>query len=101
MNDNQLHNLYTFLTRKFDTIDARFNAIDERFEIIDRKFDEVDARFDKIDIRLEGIDARFDENETIQNEILNAIGTNLAEHHTTLRNHSKRIVKLERRTASP
>ena len=51
------------------------------------------------------IDSRFDENDTIQNEILNAIGEvqesqNKAIHRQAevIDNHERRILKLEKRT---
>lgn len=71
MSENQLHNLYTYLDKKFSSIDARFDAID----------------------------TRFDENELIQNEILNAIGSEISETNRILKNHEKRITELERHPA--
>lgn len=52
------------------------------------------------------IDTRFDENDTMQNEILNAIGENQELHSKAIRyqannldDHERRIVKLEKRVA--
>jgi uncharacterized coiled-coil DUF342 family protein len=60
----------------------------------------------RIDTRFEAINARFDENDTMQNEILNAIGENQELHSkaihyqaNNLDDHERRIVKLEKRAA--
>ena len=56
-----------FLSKQFETIDARFDKIDTRFdkvdakfEAIDAKFEKIDGKFEKVDARLEAIDAKFD-----------------------------------------
>ncbi|MGB4762563.1 MAG: hypothetical protein WBP12_04390 [Candidatus Saccharimonas sp.] len=64
--------------------DEQFNKIDQRFEQIDQRFEQIDQRFDKIDKRFEQIDDRLDTIELTQNEILNAVGAELADHETRI-----------------
>jgi len=78
MSDNQLSSLYSFLSEKFDSIDARL---------------------DKMDIRFDAINRRFHENRLIQDEILNAIGGEFTSTRQVLNNHEKRLTKLEKRPA--
>ena len=56
---------------------------------------EINKRFDDINKRLDSMDKRFDENEEIQNEILNAIGTDLNRHSARLDDYEDRLKKLE------
>ena len=56
----------------------------------------MDERFDDINKRLDSIDKRLDENEEVQNEILNAIGTDLNRHSARLDDYEDRLKKLER-----
>ena len=60
---------------------------------------EINKRFDDINKRLDSMDKRFDENEEIQNEILNAIGTDLNRHSARLDDYEDRLKKLERGVA--
>lgn len=45
------------------------------------------------------IDARFEENDEKLNEILNAVGADLAKHTAKLDDHDERLVRLEKRAA--
>ena len=56
---------------------------------------EINKRFDDINKRLDSMDKRFDENEEVQNEILNAIGTDLNRHSARLDDYEDRLKKLE------
>ena len=60
---------------------------------------EINKRFDDINKRLDSMDKRFDENEEVQNEILNAIGTDLNRHSARLDDYEDRLKKLERGVA--
>ena len=62
----------------------------------DKKFDQIDKRFEQIDTRFEQIDRRFDDLEAGQNEILNAIGGEIASLSTSQENHEIRIIRLEK-----
>ena len=56
---------------------------------------EINKHFDEVNKRLDYMDRRFDENEEVQNEILNAIGTNLNRHSERLDDCEYRLKKLE------
>jgi hypothetical protein len=56
---------------------------------------EINKRFDGINKRLDSMDKRFDENEEVQNEILDAIGTHLNRHSARLDDYEDRLKKLE------
>ena len=60
---------------------------------------EINKRFDGINKRLDSMDKRFDENEEVQNEILDAIGTHLNRHSARLDDYEDRLKKLERGVA--
>lgn len=62
---------------------------------INKRFDDINKRFDDINERLDGMDKRFDENEEVQNEILDAIGTHLNRHSARLDDYEDRLKKLE------
>lgn len=83
------------IDKRLDEIDERLDKADERFDEIDRRLDNMDRRFDEVDKRLDNMDKRFDENEEVQNEILNAIGTNLNHHSARLDDCEYRLKKLE------
>ena len=76
--------------------DKKFDQIDKRFEQIDKRFEQIDKRFEQIDTRFEQIDRRFDDLEAGQNEILNAIGGEIASLSTSQENHEIRIIRLEK-----
>jgi len=80
-------------------INKRFNGINRRLDNTDKRLDGMDKRFDDINERLGSIDKRLDENEEIQNEILNAIGTDLNRHSARLDDYEDRLKKLERGVA--
>ena len=81
--------------KRLDRIDKRLDKADERFDEIDRRLDNMDRRFDEVNKRLDNMDRRFDENEEVQNEILNAIGTDLNRHSARLDDYEDRLKKLE------
>ena len=60
---------------------------------------EINKCFDDINKRLDSIDKRLDENKEVQNEILNAIGTDLNRHSARLDDYEDRLKKLERGVA--
>ncbi|MDO4712683.1 MAG: hypothetical protein Q4B05_02140 [Candidatus Saccharibacteria bacterium] len=68
-------------------------------EEIDGLRKEMNQRFEDIDRRFEDIDRRFDENAEAQNEILNAIGTEFADHEKRLNKHDLRLARLEKQAA--
>lgn len=69
--------------------------INKRFDDVNKRLDGMDKRFDDINERLDSIDKRLDENEEVQNEILNAIGTDLNRHSARLDDYEDRLKKLE------
>ena len=83
------------MDERFDSINKRLDGMDERFDSINKRLDGMDERFDDINERLDSIDKRLDENEEVQNEILNAIGTDLNRHSARLDDHENRLKKLE------
>ena len=84
------------MDKRFDSINKRLDGMDERFDSINKRLDDMDERFDDINNRLDSIDKRLDENEEVQNEILNAIGTDLNRHSARLDDYEDRLKKLER-----
>ncbi len=52
--------LRSWISARFDKVDADFTKVDARFDKVDANFAKVDARFDKVDSRFEKVDARFD-----------------------------------------
>ena len=52
--------LRSWISARFDTVDADFAKVDARFDKVDARFDKVDARFDKVDAEFAKVDARFD-----------------------------------------
>ena len=51
---------FTKVDARFDKVDADFTKVDTRFDKVDARFDKVDARFDKVDADFDKVDARFD-----------------------------------------
>ena len=84
---------------RLDGMDKRFDSINKRLDGMDERLDGMDKRFDDINERLDSIDKRLDENEEVQNEILNAIGTDLNRHSARLDDYEDRLKKLERGVA--
>ena len=83
------------IDERLDKADERFDEIDRRLDDMDRQFGEINKRLDDMDNRFDEINKRFDENEEVQNEILNAIGTDLNRHSARLDDHEGRLKKLE------
>ena len=52
--------LRSWISARFDTVDADFAKVDARFDKVDARFDKVDAEFAKVDARFDKVDARFD-----------------------------------------
>ena len=50
----------SWISARFDTVDADFAKVDARFDKVDADFARVDARFDKVDADFAKVDARFD-----------------------------------------
>ena len=69
---------------------SRLDGMDKRFDDVNKRLDDMDERFDDINKRLDSIDKRLDENEEVQNEILNAIGTDLNRHSARLDDYEDR-----------
>ncbi len=77
-------------------VSAAMKEQDEKFE---KRFGTLEKRFDAMDERFDAMDRRFDDADEKQDEILNAIGTDMADHSVTLDNHEVRIVRLEKAAA--
>ena len=52
--------LRSWISARFDKVDADFAKVDARFDKVDADFAKVDARFDKVDADFAKVDARFD-----------------------------------------
>ncbi len=52
--------LRSWISARFDKVDADFAKVDARFDKVDARFDKVDADFAKVDARFDKVDARFD-----------------------------------------
>ena len=95
----EINKRFDDVNKRLDGMDKRFDDINKRLDNTDERFDDMDERFDDINKRLDSIDKRLDENEEIQNEILNAIGTDLNRHSARLDDYEDRLKKLERGVA--
>jgi uncharacterized protein (DUF3084 family) len=97
---------------KFSEVDARFAQVDARFEQVDARFEQVDARFQRIETRLDAIDRRFEwlmvgiaqQFEAMQkymdgrfNEILEALDVRASPIERQVRDHERRLRRLEDR----
>ena len=95
----EINKRFDDVNKRLDGVDERLDGMDKRFDSINKRLDGVDERFDDINKRLDSIDKRLDENEEVQNEILNAIGTDLNRHSARLDDYEDRLKKLERGVA--
>lgn len=95
----EINKRFNGINRRLDNTDKRLDGMDKRFDSINKRLDDMDERFDDINKRLDSIDKRLDENEEVQNEILNAIGTDLNRHSARLDDYEDRLKKLERGVA--
>lgn len=95
----EINKRFNGINRRLDNTDKRLDGMDKRFDSINERLDGMDKRFDDINERLDSIDKRLDENEEVQNEILNAIGTDLNRHSARLDDCEYRLKKLERGVA--
>ena len=95
----EINKRFDDINKRLDNTDERLDGMDKRFDSINKRLDGMDKRFDDINERLDSIDKRLDENEEVQNEILNAIGTDLNRHSARLDDYEDRLKKLERGVA--
>ena len=95
----EINKRFDSINKRLDGVDERLDGMDKRFDSINKRLDDMDERFDDINKRLDSIDKRLDENEEVQNEILNAIGTDLNRHSARLDDYEDRLKKLERGVA--
>ena len=65
--ETEFSKLRSWISARFDTVeadfakvDAEFAKVDARFDKVDAEFAKVDARFDKVDAEFARVDARFD-----------------------------------------
>jgi predicted nuclease with TOPRIM domain len=58
--ESEFSKLRSWISARFDTVEADFAKVDARFDKVEAEFAKVDARFDKVDARFDKVDARFD-----------------------------------------
>jgi len=65
--ETEFGKMRSWISARFDTVeadfakvDARFDKVDAEFAKVDAEFAKVDARFDKVDAEFAKVDARFD-----------------------------------------
>ena len=91
----EINKRFDDINKRLDGMDERLDGMDNRFDDVNKRLDDMDERFDDINERFDSIDRRLDENEEVQNEILNAIGTDLNRHSARLDDYEDRLKKLE------
>lgn len=79
-----------------ESLDSQTTRLEKR---MDKKFEKIDKRFEKIDKRFEDIDQKLEDNAVVQNEILNSIAEKHELIDAELKNHDKRITRLETKIA--
>jgi predicted nuclease with TOPRIM domain len=52
--------LRSWISARFDNVEADFAKVDARFDKVEAEFAKVDARFDKVEAEFAKVDARFD-----------------------------------------
>jgi len=67
--------------------------------VVSAALKEQDERFDGIDQQFARIDQRFDDQDEKLDEIMNAVGMDLAKHSAKIDDHETRIKRLERKAA--
>ena len=58
--ESEFSKLRSWISARFDTVEADFAKVCARFDKVDAEFAKVDARFDKVDAEFAKVDARFD-----------------------------------------
>ena len=58
--ETEFSKLRSWISARFDTVEADFAKVDAEFAKVDARFDKVDAEFAKVDARFDKVDARFD-----------------------------------------
>ena len=61
--ESEFSKLRSWISARFDTVEADFAKVDARFDKVDAEFAKVDARFDKVDAEFAKVDARFNKVE--------------------------------------
>lgn len=92
-NEEMFQDIKHLVQESLDNQTARLEAR------MDKKFEKIDKRFEQIDKRFEDIDQKLEENAVVQNEILNAVAEKHELIEADLKNHSKRITRLETKVA--
>ncbi len=65
--ETEFSKLRSWISARFDTVEADFAKVDARFDKVDAEFAKVDARFDKVDARF---DKMSSENTHNTNQLL-------------------------------
>ena len=65
--ETEFSKLRSWISARFDTVEADFAKVDAEFAKVDARFDKVDARFDKVDARF---DKMSSENTHNTNQLL-------------------------------
>ena len=58
--ESEFSKLRSWISARFDTVEADFAKVDARFDKVDAEFAKVDARFNKVEAEFAKVDARFD-----------------------------------------
>lgn len=66
---------------------------------LDARFDAMDKKIEEVAEKIEEIDKHLADNADTQNEILNAVGSDLNRHSAKLDDHEERLNTLERKAA--
>ncbi len=99
-NEEMFQDIKKLVQESLDSQTTRLEKrMDKKFEKIDKRFEKIDKRFEKIDKRFEDIDQKLEDNAVVQNEILNSIAEKHELIDAELKNHDKRITRLETKIA--
>jgi tetrahydromethanopterin S-methyltransferase subunit G len=93
MNDDTIQDLKQFIAA---TVHQEVSTVNERLDRVDERLDKVDVRLDKVDQRLDKVEVKIDD---IAGAVAEAIENTNEVTDVQLKDHGKRIARLEQKVA--